>query len=272
MHWRVWLIGLVAFSLAGCHNINKILKSSDYEYKLTKANEFFTNKKYLQAQTIYEDVMPVFKGTPQYEDIYYNWAFCHYYQRDYLNAENIFKGFVENFPKSARAEECEFLRAYCFYKMSPKVELDQTPSMKAITYLQTFINTHPTSNRNKEAASIIDALRQKQERKEFLSAELYYNLGYYKAAATAFTQLMGNFPDAERSDEYKLMTIRSWYKYAEMSIPGKQEERFEKVLNECADFVDRFPDSKLLQDVERYKALTDNNLKNIKNEQAKAST
>jgi outer membrane protein assembly factor BamD len=255
-----------------CNNINKILKSPDYDYKLKKANEFFTAKKYMQAQTVYEDIMPVLKGTAQYEDVYYNWAFCHYYQKDYINAENIFKGFVENFPKSTRAEECEYLRAYCFYKMSPRSELDQTSSMKAITYMQTFINTHPNSSRLKEAADIIDNLREKQEKKEYQSAELYYNLGFYKAAATSFAQLMNNFPDSKKSDEYKLKTIRSWYRYAENSILAKQMERFEKVLNECADFGDRFPDSQLQSDVQRYKSLSENTIKSLKNEQAKAST
>jgi outer membrane protein assembly factor BamD len=263
---------VLSLSFAACNSVNKVLKSSDYDYKLRKADEYYKAKNYQHAQVVYEDVMPVIKGTAQYEDVYYNWAFCHYYQKDYLNAENIFKGFVENFPKSPRAEECEFLRAYCFYKMSPRVELDQTPSMKAITYLQTFINTHSGSYRIKEASDIIDKLREKQELKEQQSADLYFNLGYYKASATAFAQLMNNFPDSRKSDEYKLKIIRSWYRYAQNSVVEKQAERYEKVLNECADFVDRFPDSQLQADVERYKSLTENTIKSIKNEQAKTST
>ena len=121
-YYVVMLLTVVA--LTSCNNVNKILKSTDYDYKLQKADEFYAKKKYTAAQTIYEDVFPVMKGTPKFEDLYYKWAFCHYYQKDYLNAENIFKGFVETFPNSPRAEECRYLRAYCFYKMSPRAELD----------------------------------------------------------------------------------------------------------------------------------------------------
>lgn len=265
---------LLLFSLVflfGCSNMNKILKSTDYDYKLKKADEFFAQKKYSKAQILYEDVFPVMKGTANFEDLYYKWAFSYYYQRDYANAENLFKGFVETFPNSARAEECRYLRAYCFYKQSPKPELDQTATMKAITYMQSFAASYPNSPRAKDAADIIDNLRAKLEIKDYKSAELYYNLGYYKAASTAFTQLLNTYPSSEHADEYKLMVIRSAFDYARNSIEVKQEERFENVLNECADFFDRFPESKLVPDVTKVQEQTQNKINSIKDEQTKAA-
>ena len=269
---RNFCVAFGVLLLAGCVNINKVLKSSDYNYKLQKADEFYAQKKYNHAQVIYEDVFPAIKGTDKYEDVYYKWAYCNYYQKDYLNAENIFKGYVENFPNSKRAEECEYMRAYCFYKQSPKVDLDQTNSFKAMTYLQTFINTHPGSPRTKEAADIIEDLRYKLELKDFKAADLYYKLGYWKSAATTFTTLVNDYPDSKKTDEYKLMVIKSWFEYARFSVEEKQPARYEQVLNECADFSDRFPESKLQAEVDKYKNLSQNYLKQAKNEQAKAST
>ena len=62
-----------------------------------------------------------------------------------MNAENLFKNFLEVFPNSTKAEELDYMRALCYYKMSPKVPLDQTNTIKAMGMLQTFINTHPGS-------------------------------------------------------------------------------------------------------------------------------
>lgn len=253
--------------ITGCTNINKILKSSDYDYKLQKADSFYALKKYSTAQSLYEDVFPVMKGTAKFEDLYYKWAFCHYYQKDYLNAENIFKGFVETFPNSTRAEECKFLRAYCFYKQSPKAELDQTNTMKAITYLQSFAMAYPNSTRNKEVLDIIEQLKAKLELKEYKSADLYFRLGFYKAASTAFTQLINNYPDSDKSDSYKLMVVKSAFEYAKNSVESKQQERYESVLNECADFRDRFPESKLTPEVQKLQELSQNKINSIKNEQ-----
>ena len=66
--------------------------------------------------------------------------------------------------------------------------------------------------------------------------------------------------------------IRSYFKYAENSYEEKQKERFEKVLSEISDFKERFGDSKLLEEVTKFKTQTDNFLKNINttnNEQTK---
>ena len=52
-----------------------------------------------------------------------------------------------------------------------------------------------------------------------------------------------------------------------MSVPEKQEERYNKVISEVEDFQDRFPESKLLKEAERFLTLTKNNLKSLNNEQ-----
>jgi outer membrane protein assembly factor BamD len=263
---RIVLFLSLVIMLSSCAGkFGKVMKSKDYEYKHKMAEQYYANKQYGWAQVLFEDIFPYVKGTPRYEDMYYKFAYSYYYQKDYMNAENLFKTFVENFPTSTKNEECEYMRAYCFYKQSPKVDLDQTNTNRTMQLMQAFINTHPTSPRAAEAAQIIDLCRDKLEQKEYRSAELYYNLGYFKAAAIAFGTVSENFPDSKKADEYKLQVIRSYFKYAEMSYQEKQQERYEKVLVECSDFTDRFTDSKYLEEVNKLKTETDNILKNLKN-------
>jgi outer membrane protein assembly factor BamD len=266
---RILFLFIIVGLLSSCNGINKILKNKDPEYKLRMAEQYYVKKKYHLAQALYEDVMPNFRGTPLFEDIYYKYAYCAYNQKDYLNAENLFKSFLEAFPNSTRAEEFDYMRAYSYYKMSPKVALDQTNTMKAMGLLQTFINTHPNSSRNKEANELIDVCRAKLEEKERLAAQLYFDLGQFRAAGVAYSSLLNNFPETEKGDEYKLMVIKAYFKFAELSVEEKKAERFEQVVTECNDFIDRFPDSKLLKEVERYISITNNSIKNINHEQTK---
>ncbi|OQY94170.1 MAG: outer membrane protein assembly factor BamD [Sphingobacteriales bacterium UTBCD1] len=266
------LIALTAL-LAGCgSHFNKIMKSHDAEYKLRMAEQYFVKKSYNKAQQLYEDVIPYFKTSKEFEDIYYKYAYCAWYQEDYLNAENLFKTYLEIFPNSARAEEIDFMHAKCFYEQSPKPELDQTNTIKAMGMMQTFINTHPGSVKNKEAGEIIDICRNKLETKDYKSAQLYFELGQYRAAGVAFTGVLNNYPDSPRADEYKLMVIKSYFRFAEMSINEKKKERFEQVITECNDFSDRFPDSRLKKEAEHYLDLSQINIKNLSNEQVKTST
>lgn len=257
--------------LVSCSNYGKILESKDPEYKLAKADEFYAKKKYQIAAQLYEQLFSTYKGSQKFEELYYKYAYCYYYMGNYEDAENLFKGFLEVFPTSKNAEEIDYMRAYSYYKQSPRLELDQSATQRAMQMMQTFINMHPGSERNKEASEIIDLSRKKLEDKERRGAKLYYDMKQYQAAAIAYKNLMNNFPETTLGDNYHLMVIKSYYKYASLSIDSKKIERFEKVIEEYEDFTDRFPESKLLQEVDNYKNLSQNQIKTLKNEQITSS-
>ena len=264
-------IFFICFLVSSCNKFVKVQKSKDYEYQLKKADEYYGKKKYHNAQLLYESLFPVFKGTQKFEDLYYKYAYCFYYQELYRDAENLFKGYLEVFPTSSRAEEVDYMRAYSFYKQSPRLELEQVNTVKAMNMMQTFINTHPGSTRIKDATEIIDQSRAKLEQKDYRAASLFYNLGHFRAAAIAFTNLLNGYPESKSGEEYKLMVIKSYYKFAKLSYTEKQVERYEMVINNYEDFVDRYPESSLLKEAESYSILSKNNINQIQHEQASSS-
>ncbi|MBK6633988.1 MAG: outer membrane protein assembly factor BamD [Chitinophagaceae bacterium] len=262
---------VLLFLISSCNNYSKVTKSKDYEYKLKMADEYYSKGKYKIAQELYEELFPVFKGTIKFEELYYKDAYCFYHMKQYADAENLFKGFLEVFPNSTKAEEVDYMRAYCFYKQSPKLELEQVNTIRAMGMMQTFINTHPGSERNKDASDIIDKCRAKLEQKEHRAAELYYNMGQFRAAAIAYTTLINNYPESMQGEEYMLKAVKSYYRFAKLSITDKQVERFEKVIDEYQYFVDRYPESKLLKEAESFSNQSKNNIKAIKYEQTQTS-
>ncbi|MEO8583370.1 MAG: outer membrane protein assembly factor BamD [Flavitalea sp.] len=267
---RIFLLVLIV-SLVSCSKFAKVQKSTDYDYKLRMAEKYYTEKKYNFSQQLYQELFPIFKGSTKFEDLFYKYAYCSYYLKDWLQAESLFKQFTEVFPTSPKAEEMEYMRSYTYFRQSPKLELDQTNTLKTIGLMQTFINTHPNSTRNAEANGIIDKLREKLEAKDYNSAELYFNMTHYRAAAIAFSSLLNNFPDTKKGDEYKLQVIKSYFLYAKNSVEDKKVARFEQVITEVNDFTDRFPESALLKEAQHYSVLSQNNLKLLQNEQAQTS-
>ncbi len=268
--FTVLFLGIIFCS--SCSHFSKVMKSNDYDYKLRVADKYYADKDYSHAQQLFEELFRVFKGSEHFEDIYYKFAYCAYNLKDYANAENLFKGFVEVFPNSNKAEEMDYMRAYTFYKQSPKVDLDQTNTTKTIGFMQAFINTHPGADKIKEANEIIDKCRAKLELKDYKSAQLYYDLAYYKAAGVALNSLMNSYPDSEKSDEYKYLIIKAYYQYALQSIEEKKEDRFGQVVTQCNEFMDRFPDSRLGKSVQEYLTISQNNIKSLKNEQTKKAS
>ena len=84
---------VVFFSLESCSKYGKILKSKDVTYKLKMADKFYMEKKYRQAQQLYEELYPVFKGSDKFEELYYRDAYCFYYMQNYSDAEHFLKDF-----------------------------------------------------------------------------------------------------------------------------------------------------------------------------------
>lgn len=257
-------VALCSFLVVGCSKYSKIEKSKDTTYKLTKADEFYGKGQYRKAQQLYEGLFSAYKGTDKFEDLYYKWAYSYYYQGLYEQAESYFKSFLETFPNSKRAEEVDYMKAYSYYKQSPKLELEQINTIKAMNMMKIFISNHPRSERVAEATRIIDESRQKLELKDYRSAQLYFDLKHYRASAIAFADITNNFPESGRGEDYKLMVVKSYYKFAKLSIKTKQEERYQKVIEEYEDFTDRYPESKLLKQAGEYKDLSINHIKDIK--------
>ncbi len=257
----------ISILFASCSGYERVLKSNDVNMKLDKANQYFDQKKYPQANAVYETLLPVMKNTKNYEPLYYRYTYTFFYMKDYLSASYHFKNFVEFFPKSKDAEECEFMHSFCLFKESPKASLDQSYTQKTVGALQTFLNAYPNSKRAPEANRMIDECRKKLEKKAAASAKLYYNIGHYKAASVAFQQVLLEYPESKSSDMYQFMIVKAWYQYAKQSVKDKQEERYANALNAYRELKEEYPQSKYSGEAEKYHTLADNNIKKLRNEQ-----
>ena len=76
-----------ALLLVSCGEYNKILKSTDYELKYDYAKKAFERKKYMQAATLLEELVAIFKGTDRAEESLYLLARSYYLNKDYITSE-----------------------------------------------------------------------------------------------------------------------------------------------------------------------------------------
>lgn len=243
------LILLLSLWLGACQ-FNRILKSSDYELKFTKALEYYNKGNFTSAQTLLEELIPVFKGTPRAEEVYYYYAYTHYYIGDYSLAGYHFRTFARAFPHSKHAEECAFRNAYCYYMSSPRYSLDQSDTKNAIQEMQNFVNEYPESPRVDTCNTLIDRLRSKLERKDYEAAKAYYFREDWKAAIPAFENFIKDFPESGRVEEVRFLIIKSYYLLAKNSVESKKPERIEKCVENYLKFVDLHPQSSDLKEAE----------------------
>lgn len=251
-----FLLGLSLFLLS-CSEFNKVVKSTDYEYKYKKGIEYYDAKDYTHAITLFQDLVYAFRGTSKGDDLYNYYAKSCFAQKDFVLAGHYFKSILDQYPRSEFAEEAQFMVGYCSYSDSPSAKLDQEISRKAIDALQLFINVYPYSKKVEEANILIDELNEKIVYKSFLNAKLYYDMGYYKAAVIALDNSIADYPDTKYRQEIKYLVFKSKYLIGINSIEEKKRERLNAARDEYFTFVDEFPESKYIREVKRdFKQIT----------------
>jgi outer membrane protein assembly factor BamD len=251
MRKNLFLLLISSLLLFSCSEFNKVVKSTDYEYKYKKALEYYEAKDYSHAISLFQDLVYVYRGTSKGDELYYYYAKSCYGDRDYEMAGHYFKTLVEQYPRSIRAEESQFMVGMCFYKQSPTPKLDQQVSKKAIDALQLFINSYPFSQKVEEANILIDELNEKVVYKSFLNAKLYYDMEYYKSAVIALNNSLNDYPDTKYREELKFLLLKSKYLLGLNSVEEKKHERLSDARDEYFIFVDEFPESKYVREAKR---------------------
>ncbi len=228
--------------LGGCGEYEKLLKGRDYKAKYEMGVKMYEEGEYARAGTLFDQVSNIYRGTTKADTIKYYQAKSYYGQRDYMMAGYYFNELSATYASSVYLEESDFMTAYCYYMQSPRAELDQETSYKSITAMQMFLSKYPTSERVSECMEIVAELRDKLVEKSFISAKLYYDLGYYDSAILALRNSLIDYPDTRYREELMFLILRSSYLLADKSIPSKQRERFQATVDEYLSFIGEFPD------------------------------
>ena len=243
---------LILIVLSSCSDYNKIVKSSDYEFKYKKAIEYYEEGEYVRAGTLFKELVNIYRGTTKADKIYYFYAKSMIGQKDYLMAGHYFKSLVSEYPTSEYTEEAQYMVGYCLYLQSPKPRLDQQVTQEAIDALQLYNNLYPFSDRVDEANRLIDEMIDKLVYKSYLSAKLYYDFENFKAAVIALNNSLEKYPDSKYREKLKYMLLKSKYLLATKSISVKQEDRYSSALDEYFSFIDEYPDSEYKKEIEKY--------------------
>lgn len=250
------------FFTVGCKH-NKVLKSTDLTYKYEMTNKYFDEGEYYRAMPLLEELIPIYRGTEKAERLFYIYAFCEYYLKDYILAAHRFNTFVNNFPFSKHTEECQFMSAICHYKMSPKFSLDQTDTYTAIDQLGVFARQFPESQFVDSSYVMMDELREKLEKKSFMVSKQYYRTGRYKAAVTSFNNTLIDYPDTEYREESLFLMVKAYFEWAENSIDTKKEERYANTKKAYFKFAAAYPESKFLKEAKEVIEETEEELAKI---------
>ena len=243
---------------------NSIYKHGDSEQKYEFAKAAFASGKYNQAISLLEELVTIKKGTDEAQECLYMLAMAQYCNLDYEAAAETFKKYGSSYPRGIYAESAAFYVGQSLYQSAPEPRLDQSPTNGAITAYQQFIDLYPDSKLRAQAQERLYELHDKLVQKEYLSAELYYNLGgyfgninsndesNYNAAIITAQNCLKTYPYCSLREQLMVLIMKSKYELAQNSSEEKRLERYRDAEDECYGFLNEFPDSKNAALAEKY--------------------
>ncbi|MDI9356413.1 MAG: outer membrane protein assembly factor BamD [Chitinophagaceae bacterium] len=250
MKTRYFIITFLLLQIQSCY-FKKIQNSADWKKKYEAALQYYEEKKYYKTTLLFEDILPIIRGTKEAEIVQLYTAYSYYYQQQYILSAHHFHTFYNTYGKSEHATDAHFMYAYSLYVQSPEYFLDQSSTFEAISATQDFINKYPYSEYKEKAQEIIDNLQIKLETKAFEIAKQYEKLERYEASIRSFTNFQKDFPDSQYNEEASFLKFKSQYEYSLHSIEEKQKERINISIQYYQEFIDTYSGSKFIKNAEK---------------------
>lgn len=259
------ILSCVALLTGSCASeFNSVYKYGDTEAKYEFAKECFAAGKFQQASTLLEELVTIKKGSEEAQECLYMLGMAQYCNLDYEAASETFKKYGSSYPRGIYAEAAAYYVGQSLYQSAPEPRLDQSPTNGAITAYQQFIDLYPDSKMRPQAQERLYELHDKLIQKEYLSAELYYNLGgyfgninsneesNYTAAIITAQNCLKTYPYCSLREDLMLLIMKSKFQLAENSSEEKRLERYRDAEDECYGFINEFPESKNVSTAEKY--------------------
>jgi len=253
--------------LTSCGKFYKLEKSTNWEELYAAANDYYAAGEYNKAIILYEKVLPVIRGSERSELADFNYAYCHYRTKRYIEAAGYFNTFYQTYNRSPLAEEAMFMNAYSLYLDSPDFNLDQKSSRDAVNAIQLFINRFPESDSYERATAMINDLQKRFEEKAYQESSLYFKMTsglypgeFYRACIINFQNFAKSYPDSQYNEELASKLVEVSSAYGERSVFDKKEERLKNALGFADQFRRKYPESKYLAKIDGLIVTTTNEL------------
>ena len=243
---------------------NRVYKSADDAYKYEFAKEAFANNKFQQATVLLEELVTVKKASQDAQECLYMLGMAQYCNGDFEAASATFKKYGSSYPRGMYAETAAYYVGQSLYESAPEPRLDQTPTVGAINAYQNFLDLYPDSKLRPAAQKRLYELQDKLIMKEYLSAQLYFNLGGYfgninKNDESNYTSCiitaqnaLKSYPYCSMREQFSLLIMKSKFELAENSTEDRRLDRYRDAEDECYGFINEFPDSKDVRTAEKF--------------------
>jgi len=221
---------ITAFYVTGCGSSKSDINTDDPDKAFSIAKRKFDKKDYADAIDDFSYLKIRFPGTDISDKVQFYLAESYLNQKEYIFAEDEYKGFMNKFPLSPLYPEAKYKLGITYYELSPKSTLDQEYTKKALDVFASFVEQYPQDKNVHDAEQKMAELQNKLAYKDFWTAELYMKMDNYRAASLYYQNVYENYIDSEWADDAMVGQAEAYFNGFKYEEAKKILERFYKVF------------------------------------------
>jgi outer membrane protein assembly factor BamD len=239
---KILVIIILSLTVWGC---GSSVDTSNYtpSQRQAYAMKLYNDENYLDAIQEFQAIILQYPGNAVVDSAQYYLAESRYQRGEYILGAYEFSKLIKTMPASKLIPDAQFMLADCYYELSPDFRLDQQYTKKAIEEFQAFIDFFPTNEKVKEAEKKINELNDKLAHKEYNTANLYNIMGDNESAIIYYTKVVDDYHDTQ----YAPLAL-----YDEINLLVSINEN-NKALEEIGKFLERYPDNKRSEELQKLK-------------------
>lgn len=229
-----------AFLLSSCSSTEDLIVQGAGQ-TFHDGMQFLQSRDYVKARDQFDIVVKQYPASVYADSAQFYLAETYYDQEEYVTSAFEYGNVYKNYPSSRLAPDARFMIAKCYAAQTPRVQLDQQGTSKAIESFQTFIDYYPQSSLVPEAAKEIMELRNRLAEKSYETAELYATMGDYRAAVVYYNLILDQYHDSDFADKAAIGKVKALMK--------RHKDNDAKVALE--KFYSAFPNSTLKEEADQ---------------------
>lgn len=202
--------------------------------------EEYLDEDYQEAVGHFEVIRLQFPGSSVADSARYYTALSRYQREEYLLASYEFNQIIQSGGSRELMADAYYQFAQCYYQLSPKLQLDQTYTMRAIDALQNFVEAYPSHAKAQEVEKQVIELVNRLAEKEYSTAILYEKMEVPESALIYFNTVVDRYYNTDFADDAFAGKIRSL-----LSM-----KRYDDVIASAKEFSEKYPSSDYRTEVE----------------------
>jgi len=203
------ILVIMSLGLFSCGHNKGLVKRMEADDLYARGQQFFLNKKYVDAMDDFKAVVFNYSGSKLALDANYYLAECYLRTKDYQGAVAEFQQILNTYSPCRYDDEVRFKIALCYYKDSPGYALDQTETtVKAGQSLNLYFTYLADTTWAPEARQLKTEIEDKLAHKEFDAGRVYFKMNHYGPAKLYLENLMTQYPQTHWAQEAKKILDR----------------------------------------------------------------